>query len=237
MRAQGSRRTVRHVESAADTARRFAALLAGPTEQLELDRACALLAATFTGHDRTTEIVTALDDLAAQCEDPSLPAVLAVMRGRLRGNEEDYYDVRNSFIDSVLERGLGLPITLSVIAIELGRRVGTPIVGVGLPAHFMVRVADQDLFGDPFHDGAIYDRTGVVAAWERLVGPGQPFDSAHLAPVSSRSILIRMLNNLRAMYIRRSEPRAMHALALLRGSFPELAPEAPQHARWMSPWN
>src|SRR5688572_18619951 len=104
-------------------------MLAAPPDGLELDRACALLAASFTGVDRTDEVLRRLDELAAACEDPSLPAVLAVMRGRLSGNAQEYYDVRNSFIDSVLERGLGLPISLSVVAIEVGRRIGRPIVG------------------------------------------------------------------------------------------------------------
>ena len=220
-----------------DPAQAFTAMIAGPPTALTLDRACALLAAAFTGRDRTDEVLATLDGLAAECEDASLPAVLAVMRPRLRGNAGDYYDPRNSFIDSVLERGLGLPITLSVVAIEIGRRVGVPIGGVGLPAHFMVRDERQDLYGDPFHDGALYDRTGVIAAWERLVGPGQPFEDMHLAPASERMILIRMLNNLRALYLQRSDTRALHALALLRGAFVELAHEETQHARWMRHWN
>jgi regulator of sirC expression with transglutaminase-like and TPR domain len=225
------------MEPAGDPAQQFVALVSGPPTELELDRACALLAASFTGRDRTAEVVTQLDDLAAQCDDASLPSVLAVMRGRLRGNDEDYYDPRNSYLDEVLERGVGLPITLSVVAIEIGRRLGVPIGGVGLPAHFMVRDEQQELYGDPFHDGAIYDRTGVIAAWERLVGSGEAFDPMHLAPVSERAILIRMLNNLRAIHLRLPSARGLHALAILRGAFVELAHEEPQHARWMRHWN
>ena len=227
----------RRGDGVADPARRFAALVAGPPTGLQLDEACALLAASFTGEDRTTQVVAALDAFAAECGDASLPAVLAAMRGRLRGNDEDYYDPRNSYIDAVLERGVGLPITLSVIAIELGRRLGIPIGGVGLPGHFMVRDERDDLYGDPFHDGALYDRTGVMAAWERLVGPGQPFDPMHLAPVSERAILIRMLNNLRGVHLKAGNAVALHALALLRGAFVEFADEEPQHARWMRHWN
>jgi regulator of sirC expression with transglutaminase-like and TPR domain len=225
------------MEPARDPAHRFADLIAGPPPALQLDRACALLAAAFTGRDRTTEVLAALDALAEQCDDASLPSILAVMRGALRGNEEDYYDPRNSFLDDVLERGLGLPITLSVVAIEIGRRLGVPVGGVGLPAHFMVRDERQDLYGDPFHGGALYDRTGVIAAWERLVGPGQPFDEMHLVPTSERAILIRMLNNLRALYLKRGDGRGLYALAITRGAFVELAHEEVQHARWMRHWN
>ena len=61
----------------------------------------------------------------------------------------------------MIARGLGLPITLSVVAIEVGRRAGVPIVGIGLPIHFMVREASREVYGDPFGDGAMYDRSGA----------------------------------------------------------------------------
>ena len=142
----------------------FAALVTGPPPDLQLDRACALMSAAFTGADHTHRVMTELDQLASMVVDPSLRGVLAAMRGRVTGNRDHYYDPRNSFIDEVLRRGLGLPITLSVVAIEIGRRAGVPIVGIGLPGHFMVRDAAHDVYGDPFHEGAVYDRAGVVAA-------------------------------------------------------------------------
>src|SRR5687767_2403723 len=144
------------MDAAGDAAQQFVAIVSGPPTALALDQACALLACAFTGVDRTAEVIAQLDGLATQCQDASLPAVMEVMRAQFRGNTEDYYDPRNSYIDHVLERGLGLPITLSVVAIEIGRRLGVPIAGVGLPAHFMVRDERTDLFGDPFSDGALY---------------------------------------------------------------------------------
>lgn len=220
-----------------DPAVRFASLVTGPPAGLTLDRACALLAAAFTGRYHYDQVMRHLDDLAGRCAEPSLPGVMAAMRGRLTGNREDYYDPRNSFLDEVLERGVGLPITVSVVAIEVGRRVGAPIVGIGLPGHFVVRSATEDRYGDPFHDGALHDRAGLVSNWHRLVGDEHPFDELHLAPVSERTILIRMLNNLRAVYLPRKQPRALYALAVLRGAFAELAHEAPEHARWVSGLN
>jgi regulator of sirC expression with transglutaminase-like and TPR domain len=216
-----------------DPAAAFAALVSGPPTALRLDRACALMAAAFTGRDRTDEVRSRLDELAGDVADRSLAGVLAVMRDRLRGNRDDYYDPRNSFLDEVLARGLGLPITLSVVAIEVGRRAGVPIVGIGLPSHFMVREASREVYGDPFGDGAMYDRSGVVAAWHRLVGEGHAFDELHLAPVSERVILIRMLNNLRGVYLRTHDPRGMYALSVMRGGFAELAHEAADHAQWV----
>jgi regulator of sirC expression with transglutaminase-like and TPR domain len=225
------------MEGAAHPAVRFADLVSGPPPRLELDHACALMAAAFTGVDRTVQVRNELDALASGVTQPSLEGVLGAMYGNLTGNREHYYDPRNSFIDEVLRRGVGLPITLSVIAIEVGRRVGAPLVGVGLPGHFLVREQGRDVYGDPFHDGMRYDRAGVVSAWERLVGDGTPFDELHLTPVSERTILIRMLNNLRALYLPKNEANSSYALAIMRGGFSELAHESPQHARWVRSLN
>lgn len=229
------------MDPARDAAHAFADLVTGPPPQLELDRACALMAAAFTGADATVEVLVALDGLADLVVDRSLRGVLAVMRGRLTGERERYYDLRNSFLDDVLRRGRGLPITLSVVAIEIGRRAGVPIVGIGLPGHFIVRDAVRDVYGDPFDDGAVYDRSGVVSAWHRLVGDGRAFDELFLAPVTERAILIRMLNNLRAALAMRRERandvRAMYALAVMRGAFVELAHESDEHAHWVRELN
>jgi regulator of sirC expression with transglutaminase-like and TPR domain len=191
------------------------------------------MSAAFTGQYHHDRVMAALDDLAAMCEQRSFAGVLDVMRPRLKGARENYYDPRNSFIDEVLARGVGLPIALSVVAIEIGRRLEVPILGIGLPSHFIVRDANSDRYGDPFNDCAMFDRAGLVTRWSRLVGEGHPFDELHLAPVDDRKILIRMLNNLRALYSQRDEPRSMYALSVMRGGFAELAHEAPQHARWV----
>jgi regulator of sirC expression with transglutaminase-like and TPR domain len=202
-----------------------------------LDHACSLMAAAFTGEYHYDRVMRTLDELAGRVEERSLGGVLAATRGRLTGDRESYFDARNSYIDVVLERGLGLPITLSVIVMEIGRRVDIPIVGIGLPSHFIVRDGVRDVFGDPFHDGAVYDRAAVVSSWSRLVGEGHEFDELHLSPVAERVILIRMLNNLRALYSRGQNPRALYALAVMRGAFVELAHESPEHARWVRHYN
>lgn len=220
-----------------DPAARFAALVTGPPPALQLDQACALMAAAFTGDYWYDLVQRSLDDLARLVASPDLAGVLAAMRGRLTGNVADYYDPRNSYLDEVLRRGLGLPITLSVVAIEVGRRVGADVAGVGLPGHFVVRDLRNDCFGDPFHQGELFDRAGVIERWHGLTGGRQRFDEVHLQPVSERAILIRMLNNLRAIFVPRGEPRALYALAVMRGAFVELADEAPQHARWVRQYN
>ncbi len=214
----------------------FAELVNGSPVSLSLDRACALMAAAFTGVDRTDRVQRELDELARQCSEPSLRGVLGVMRGRLTGNTADYYDVRNSYLDEVLFRGLGLPITLSVVAIEIGRRVDVPVVGVGLPGHFIVREEGRDTFGDPFHNGAVYDRAGLIGAWPYLVG-AQPFDDLHLVTVPERVLLIRMLNNLRALVVAQADPQSLYALSVMRAAFVELSHEGGDHARWVRGYN
>lgn len=194
------------------------------------------MAAGFTGVDRTAEVMERLDDLAGHCAEPTVAGVLGAMRGRVRGNTEDYYDVRNSYIDAVLERGVGLPITLGVVAIEIGRRVGAPIVGIGPPRHFMVRHQAAQQYGDPFH-GTVYDRAALVAAWPGLIGAETSFDDAHLVPMSERQILIRMLNNLRAIFVTRNDVFRLYPLVKMRAAFVELVHELPDWVRWMSHWN
>jgi len=211
-------------------------MIAGRPAPWTLDVACATMAAAFTDVDRTDEVLERLDDLAEACAEPTLAGVLGAMRGRLTGNVEDYYDTRNSYIDVVLERGVGLPITLGVIAIELGRRVGAPIVGIGPPRHFMVRHETAEEYGDPFHDGLLYDRPALQAAWPELVGD-VAFDDVHVAPMPERGILIRMLNNLRTIFLARSDVFRLYPLAKMRAAFPELAAEAPDRARWVAYWN
>lgn len=218
-------------------AERFARIIGGPPTPWSLDVVCSLMSAAFTRRPRTEAVLSALDELAESCTDDSLEGVLAAMRPHLKGNVDDYYDPRNSFIDEVLERGVGLPITLSVIAIEIGRRVGAPIAGIGPPRHFMVRDSTRAAFGDPFHGGVVYDRAGLAEAWPVLMGPEVGFDDLHLVPLTERAILIRMLNNLRALYVPRGDPHALWALARMRGAFVELVHEAPDHARWLRHWN
>lgn len=220
-----------------DPAKRFDALVNGPPHHLRLDVACALLAGAFTGVDRSDEVSARLDQMAARVGEVTLDGVLDAMRGSLTGNRSDYDDMRNSFLPDVLDRGLGLPITLSVVAIELGRRVGASVVGIGLPGHFIVGDCTGERFGDPFNAGACYDRITLQQVWPALVGARLPFDELHLAPVGERAILIRMLNNLRAALVPSGEVRAIQALASLRSAFVELAHEAPHYPRWLRHYN
>jgi regulator of sirC expression with transglutaminase-like and TPR domain len=147
---------------------------------------------------------------------------------QFRGNEKDYYDPRNSCLNSVLMRRLGIPISLSVIYIEVARRLGRPVYGVGLPGHFIVAYEDGDsrYWVDPFHGGRILSFSDCVALAKQIAGVDIRSNPAVLAPVSKRQILVRMLSNLKAIYIRgEAFDKARQVLDLLIEGMPEYAEE------------
>ena len=146
------------------------------------------------------------------------------------GNEDDYYNPLNSCLNEVLASKRGIPITLSLVYVEIARRLGRPISGIGLPGHFLVRYEDGafSAFIDPFHKGRILSidecRTLAiqVARVDIFAVPSA------LAPVDKRQFLARMLNNLRHSYYRRNEfQKAIRVHDVLI----EAAPQAPVEYR------
>jgi regulator of sirC expression with transglutaminase-like and TPR domain len=137
-----------------------------------------------------------------------------------RGNESDYYDPRNSLLSDVLARKLGIPITLAIVYCEIARRVGVPARGIGFPGHFLVRVdqpgrpQERPLTIDPFFGGRVLDEEAIVRLLRRALGPEQTLrPDDHLAPASPRSVLVRMLTNLKAIYLTRGDHARAHLAA------------------------
>ena len=183
-----------------------------PDERVPLDEAALLIAA----HDHDVDVhagLRTLDELATGAPADAGALVDHVV-GDLgfTGNDVDYGDPRNSYLDEVLRRRLGLPITLGVLVIELGRRTGTAFAGVGMPGHFLVRT-DERTFYDPFHGGTRLDADGCRVLLERVL-PGVPFDPGFLAPIGAHAILARMLANLVNTLVRREPASAVWALRL-----------------------
>jgi regulator of sirC expression with transglutaminase-like and TPR domain len=121
-----------------------------------------------------------------------------------RGNQDDYYDPRNSFLNEVIDRRTGIPITLALLYIELGQRMGLELTGLSFPGHFLVRYRDGEhlVFIDPFHQGARLDVVALEARLRRVVGPGAQLAEEHLVPAPKRLMLLRLLTNLAAIYRR-----------------------------------
>jgi regulator of sirC expression with transglutaminase-like and TPR domain len=119
-----------------------------------------------------------------------------------RGNQENYYDPRNSFLNDVLDRKTGIPITLSVLYMEVGRRIGLKIEGVGMPGHFIVKCKHKgaEIFVDTFGRGEILLEEGCQRKLTQLHGKDFQFNRACLDAVNHNQILTRMLHNLKAIY-------------------------------------
>lgn len=208
----------------------FAALMRRRDDDLPLDRAAALLARGVAYPDLDPdEIAAQLDDLAAALT-PQLPLGrdprrLAEALGRFlggeigfrgpdSGREDDYYDARNSFINDVLGRRIGLPIALSVVYLEVARRIDFPLVGVGLPGHFLVKhplgdAPEDGIFLDPFARGAVRSLGQIRAQFDAHFGGRARFETHYLGAVTKKQLLTRALQNLKQLYSSRAQLRNM----------------------------
>jgi regulator of sirC expression with transglutaminase-like and TPR domain len=181
--------------------------------ETELDLGLAALAVARVEHPDlvAAEYLGRLDELAAGSEARGIAdgrRALERLRRFLfeeegfRGNVHAYYDPRNSCLNDVLERKLGIPITLSVLMMEVGRRLGLAIDGVGLPGHFIVaaHVEGERILVDPFNGGATLSEEACVEVASRAVGRRVRLTAAHFAPSTKRQVVVRMLRNLKTVY-------------------------------------
>lgn len=207
-----------------------------------LARAALLFAREIAYPDQTPSLYLAqLDDWAAAIrrEFSARDTVLTRVRHLsdflfgaidLRGNREDYDDPRNSFLNEVMTRRLGIPISLSVIFVEVGKRVGLKVEGVGLPGHFIAGVQAEAgrYYFDPFNGGVEITEDDAVRLVEQSTGRSGYFDTTWLDPSSPRDIIARMLNNLRGVYLQREAwPEAIAVVEHLR----ILQPDEVNHLR------
>jgi regulator of sirC expression with transglutaminase-like and TPR domain len=147
-----------------------------------------------------------------------------------RGNQEQYYDARNSYLNQVLDRRTGIPITLSVVAMAVGRRVGLEVVGVGLPGHFVAKAveAGQDIIFDPFHGGRVLTPAECELLVRQVTGVSFHATPRTLEPLPPGLVVQRLLTNLKAVYLREGDfARAVRVLERLR----QLKPHDPHERR------
>ena len=152
------------------------------------------------------------------------------------GNRDRYDDPRNSFINEVMDRRTGIPISLAVVYLEVARRVGLRVEGVNFPGHFLLRAPASDFPGgrhgtgdviiDPFHGGALLTEVDCRQLLRQHVGEDAAFDPALLAPATRHDIVVRMLVNLKRLYVRmRSFPQARFISTLLLAADPSAVSE------------
>jgi regulator of sirC expression with transglutaminase-like and TPR domain len=218
----------------------FSHLVARPESDLDLARAALLIAEPeYPGLDVAGYVeeldrlgATAANRIAAAPARPALASVIRFLYEELgfHGNTLDYYDPRNSFLNEVLDRRTGIPISLALVLTEICRRVGIEARGVSFPGHFLVRVRDDDgdiMFIDPF-DGRLLDDHQLAELHERATGDDSPIDPRVLEPASKGHVLLRILNNLRAIYERSGDQnRLMGVLARMQ----VLSPDDEVHGR------
>jgi regulator of sirC expression with transglutaminase-like and TPR domain len=185
-----------------DVTDRFAELVRGPEPDCRLDLGALLIAAHAHRGLDVDEQIERLDDLAGKVTEPTLDGLTRQLfqEQGFQGDVDDYANPRNSLLDSVLDRRLGIPITLSVVVLEVGRRLDVPLDGVGMPGHFLVRdKVDPGLFVDPFWRVQL-DRAGCEKLFRALHGEKAKLEERFLEPVGTRATLARVLTNLRRSF-------------------------------------
>jgi hypothetical protein len=216
-----------------DVTRRFAELMALGDDGFPLDQACLLVAAHARPDLDLPGLLGELDRLGESFTGSGPDDLMAHLfgPGQFAGNTEQYYEADNSLFDQVILRRLGIPITLAVVAIEVGRRVGVPLVGVGMPGHFLVRDArDETRFYDPFHGPEPLDAGGCRKLYQAAAGPGARFAVNYLDPVSRQATITRILTNLKVVYQRQSDLASLGWVMRLRASIPGIG-EAERNER------
>lgn len=144
------------------------------------------------------------------------------------GNTSNYYDPRNSFLNQVIERKTGIPITLSLIYLEVAQRINFPMVGINLPGHFLIRPEFEDtgIFIDPFNRGEILFKQDCEEKLAQLYGRPIPMQAEFLQPVGKRQFLARILTNLKFIYLNQRElKKALTSVEYILLLFPDAASE------------
>lgn len=198
--------------AAQDARRRFAAEVAQADAVIDLAHAALLVAEEEEPRGGVVRYMALLEEIGReartrieQSNSAPLDAFNQFMFEELGfvGNEGNYYDPRNSLLSYVLDRSTGIPITLSVVYMEVGRRAGLRVEGVGLPGHFIVRARPDNgeiaTLVDPFH-GKVIDEEDCQERLDTVYGGQLPLAEEHLAAMTTREILVRILRNLKAIY-------------------------------------
>ena len=223
-------------------ARRFQQIVCGPDEAINLAEAALLVAAEEYRDLDIAAYLARLDDMAATLKRrlrPDIsPADTIVALNRFlfdehgfTGNAADYYDPRNSYLNEVLDRKRGIPLTLALVYIEIGRRIGLPVRGIAFPAHFLVKcqLREGTVVLDPYAKGISLSFDEIrqrIKSLRNGVEPPRSVIAGMLATASNKDILVRMLRNLKGIYSHHQEwLKALAATDRIISVMPGLAEE------------
>lgn len=204
---------------------RFAEMVSREDEEINLAEAALLIAAEEYPRLDVELYLERLDHFAdlvreRAADSRTATGVITALNETLfeqlgfKGNRESYYDPRNSYLNSVIDRRTGIPITLTVVYIEVSKRIGFSVKGVGLPFHFIAKheAEGSDLFIDPFNRGELFGAAGCDALITQMSGGNLDLQPEHLEAVTTKQILTRMLSNLLGIYSASDRRRALAAI-------------------------
>lgn len=212
-----------------------------PDESIDLAKAALYIAQEEEPSIYPEEYLNALDTMASEVQE-RLPEQLYPLRiiqtiNRylyqdlgFTGNSADYYDPRNSLLNYVIDRRTGIPITLSLVYLEIARRIDFPMVGIGMPGHFLIQpdFEEAGIYVDAFNGGEVLFPEDCQAKLSQIYGQPIEMQSEFLASVSHKQFLGRMLGNLKAIYL--SQRDALRTLATVERIL-LLFPDAPAERR------
>ncbi len=208
----------------------FAQLISREDARIDLSRACLLIAQDAYPDLDVERYIGEIERMATRLRARLAPTAAGedriVALNQLLyeelgywGNTEDYYDPRNSYLNEVIDRRTGMPITMSILYMELGRRIDLPVEGVSFPGHFLVRVRLRAgmLVLDPFSGGAPQSEDELRSRVKRVIPDGVADDlpaselplDQFLEPATNRQILARVLRNLKGIYRKANKPERM----------------------------
>jgi regulator of sirC expression with transglutaminase-like and TPR domain len=206
-----------------------------PDEEINLACAALYLAQEEYSDLDVEEYLNALDTIASEIAK-RLPQEAYPLRTiktinqylyedlKFHGNTDNYYDPDNSYLNQVIDRRTGIPITLSLVYLEVAQRLEFPMVGVGMPGHFLIRpvVDEMQVFVDPFREGEVMFAEDCQQRLSEIYGRPIELRPEFLQPVTPRYFLARMLNNLKAIYLTQSDiPRSLAAIERILLLFPD----------------
>jgi len=220
---------------------RLRQIVSGPDEDISLAEAALLIAGHGYPDLNVAAYLSRIEELAHRLrsrvdEHDSVPERISALNQFLFSdlgftpNSENYYDPRNSFLNEVLERRTGIPITLCVIYMELGRKIGLPLQGVSFPGHFLVKcvVSEGAVMLDPYSGGISLGLADLQKRLREVRGGevSRAIVAELLVSASNKEIIVRLLRNLKAIYLREHNlDRALPIVTWIIETMPEQAPE------------
>jgi regulator of sirC expression with transglutaminase-like and TPR domain len=192
-----------------------------------LELACALISSAGDPTFAVSEIVEKINKIADNCVATDVPGLMGELFSprRFVGNSLVYDDPKNSLIGYVMDRKIGIPITLCVVAISVAKRKGLPVFGVGMPGHYLcgfTALNGSTTYFDPFHSARELTADDCRLLYEGMTGLGNWSDE-FLLPASNRLTIIRILANLKSIYRRKGDLNGIRWVMRLRLAIPEIA--------------